>query len=242
MARAFVRANGDKISYPNLAALGGAGKVAVSFWLYPTASTSYDTIFGQLGTASGVGSTHGFSIMHQLNDARDLQVNFRSGSYPSAYHIFNDKLTLNVWQHILVQYDSAEAASGDRIKLYVNGVNQAHTAHNAIVGNIGTTNQPLDAGGAWSGNLAEPAIWTGVVLDGTQRTNLATNKYAANDVSLLSGLGFYAPLDSSVVSGVNDVIGPYTGTLTGTSITSHPSGVPAVISSVVATPRVIFFM
>lgn len=232
MARAFVRASSEKISYPNLAAIGGAGKVAVSFWIYPTGSSSYDAIFGQLGAASGAGSSHGFLIQHQLASGTDLQVNFRSGGYSGAYHIFSNKLTLNTWQHVLVQYDSAEAASGDRVKLYVNGTVQAHAAHSAIVGNVGTTNQPLLLGSTgttnyWSGNLAEAAIWTGVVLDSTQRTNLATNKYAANDASLSSGLVFYAPLDSAGTAGVNDLIGPYTGTATGTSVVSHPSGVPA---------------
>jgi hypothetical protein len=226
MARSFTRASSEGISYTHLSAIDGAAKLAMSFWVYPTASTSYDTLLGQLGAATGAGTTRGFSVIHELNLPRKLQINVRSSANDVAYVLFGtDPLTLDTWQHVTIQFDGGQTGAA-RIKLFVNAVEQTATANSTPPTTVGTTDQPFSLAGLWSGRLAEVALWTGVTLDATQRTNLAAG-YAANDASLSSGLVFYAPLDSSVTSGVNDLIGPYTGTATGTSVVSHPSGVPA---------------
>lgn len=219
MARVFDRTNSDKIEYAYLSAIAGATKVAVSLWVYPVSSNSYDCFVGQ--AASGF---NGITLQHNSNDATALFATARN-SDNNPYHIYSSALTLNTWQNVIYQYDGAEATAANRVRVYVDAGSALTpgASGGTFPTTIGTEGTPLftlgsSLGTYWSGRIAGVWVWQGIVLDGTARTALAAGDLGS--VVQPSGL----ILDDGLWQGTTptNAVTAAAATVTGTTETTDP--------------------
>ncbi len=234
MARTFNKATSDKIVYPHLSALDGATMVTTSFWVFPvTTTTSYDAILGQIGASgSGPGNTTGFQILHHINDARRLFIACRNNSASPAEQYSDTTLVLNVWNHVIVQYDGTQATATDRIRVWVNNTEVSGiTVGTSTPTSLGTTDQPFQIGNSsegggslfWSGRLADVVVWTGLTLTAAERTAL----YAGARISTIQPAAQVFRDEMLDNATPQNVITAEAGTTTGTVVSGHPVGTPS---------------
>lgn len=211
MARSFSRGTSDNIAYGHYGALDGASQVALSMWVYPTASTSYDTWLTQSDGSNGV------TLQHRTTAAGRVFVSARNASItPSGYTTSTTALTVNQWNHLVVQFDGTQVTAADRVTVYCNGAAFALTLAGTWPTTLGATAADLKLGTDWTGRLADVAIWNGVVLSPSEIAQLANCR--APDVVRPRGLMFYADLRK----GTSDAIAKLPGTVSGTTLIDHP--------------------
>jgi hypothetical protein len=219
-ARVFDRSASDKVTYGHLPALDGAGMVALSLWVYPVSSASYDALCGQIGAnGSGAGNVSGVQILHNATDATALFVSCRNND-SGAWETF-DGLTLNSWNHVLLQFDGTQGTAADRVRLYIAGAERTSTLTSGTnPATLGTTDQPFvigaDSGGStffWTGRQADVAMWTGVVLTDDERRALALRSSPAGIRS--NALVFHDPLNGPARNRITGAAGAVTGTTLG---------------------------
>jgi hypothetical protein len=173
MARAFTAASSQQISYPRLRAVEGAQRLAVSFWAQPTGSLAnlfYNVWLGQMGGATGIGDTHGFTFQHAGGGASQyiLIVGVRNNSTGDTHSDYN--IGTSVWAHYFMQFDGSEATNANRVRLYQNGtLLTPYGSSGSFPTTVGVTDQPLILGNGegnlyWSGNLSRCGVWVGTVL------------------------------------------------------------------------------
>lgn len=93
---------------------------AIAGWVYPTSTTGYGTIFMKQLYEVSPGARKGPTLMR---DSGGLQLRFHIFSTQTTYLdvlTTNDVLTLNAWNHIVMNYNGNGLASG--VTLYVNNV------------------------------------------------------------------------------------------------------------------------
>lgn len=130
----------------------------------------------------------------------------------------------NEWVSLVCWYDGSLSSGGsDRAKLYMNGsLVSVAQVFNDGAGNIPNTTSPLQIGTAntdanyLTGSVAESAIWN-IALSGTDAANYAAGTRPSSIEA--ANLEFYAPLESDSV----DTITSTTGTVTGATLTDHPT-------------------
>lgn len=211
MARSFSRGTSDNIAYGHYGALDGASQVALSMWVYPTASTSYDTWLTQSDGSNGV------TLQHRTTAAGRVFVSARNASTtPSGYTTSTTALTVNQWNHLVVQFDGTQVTAAARVTVYCNGAAFALTLAGTWPTTLGATAADLKLGTDWTGRLADVAIWNGVVLSPSEIAQLANCR--APDVVRPRGLMFYADLRK----GTSDAIAKLPGTVSGTTLIDHP--------------------
>ena len=92
-----------------------ADKVTISAWVKRSAPSSSNVIIGEY-----VDSNNRSKLQFKSDDTLEF-FQFNSGSTQAQLRtnrLFRD---VNAWYHIVFQYDSAQASSSDRIKLWING-------------------------------------------------------------------------------------------------------------------------
>lgn len=143
------------ITHPNASALNLQQKLAISVWIYPTAtSTSY--MIDREGTAF----TLGFFLLYH-NGANNVSLVVGG----TAVNTPNGSLPLNQLHHVVAQYDSAVVGG---VKIWIDNVLQATgtatiNAVNANLG-VGVTSNGTTGGIAAADRLAQLVIWTGINL------------------------------------------------------------------------------
>jgi hypothetical protein len=222
MARQFVRTSSERIRYPNLPDLSGAAQVAVSFWAYNVDGASYDYIVNHMDAGLGDG------LAFQLESSVTPFVAARNGS-SSPFHAWGSAISHSAWIHFLAQYDGTEGTPANRIRLYVNGSLLGSPYVNAAPPTtLGSTSALLTLGHGesryWTGSLADVAIWAGVVLDSTDRTNLSAGRRAST-VQAGSQV-FYDTL--AVGSTPTNLITSEAATVTGTTEVADPVALDAL--------------
>jgi hypothetical protein len=177
LARSFTRASSERIRYGHLAPISGAAQVVIACWIYPVDSVTYDFILSHMETAE----FNGIGIQHNANDASSLFLVARNGSN-SPYHQYSaSTLTLNAWNHVVMQYDGTQGTAADRVRAYVNGgsVLTPASSSGTFPTTLGTYSSPPEftlaegVGRYWSGRLADVATWVGVTLTDDERRALA---------------------------------------------------------------------
>ena len=187
----------------------------VSFWVKKTREDGEDKIFG----ASPSGVNYPTYIMFGDNVNNALTVGKYSGSHDfrlTTTQLFRDP---SAWYHIVVAFDTTQAISSNRIKIYVNGnqvtnfqtsdypsLNYETDINNTSFHQIGII------GGASSG-FFDGYLCEFVLIDGQQ---LAPTSFGEFDVDTgiwkpiaVSGLtfgtnGFYLPFQNSAALGQDD--------------------------------------
>ncbi len=195
---------------------GNRDTFTLSAWVKRAALTTSMTIFGG-GADDNNRLVIGFG---SADDFRVTDVSSGSGTVVIATdRLFRD---VSAWYHIVVAYDTTQSTDSDRVKLYVNGVQETSFAStnypsqntdqhiNGAVGHFFASNKPSSPSNYFDGYMAEV-----VLIDGQQLTPTSfgesdedTGIWKPKDVSGLTfgTNGFYLDFEDSSALG-NDVSG-----------------------------------
>lgn len=226
MGYSFSTTTNDKITWPHLSAFDGASKLSVSLWYDPTSTDALGGIVSQIGgNITGEGGRSGFAIYHSGTDPLDVNIRARNDTTTPSAVSTGDDMSASGWMHLLMVYDGTQATNANRVRFYVNGTEITLTHTDTHSTTLGTNDRPLKIGEAEDGyganvmaKIAELAIWAGVAItDAGEISDLASGVTA--DAAVPTGLTFYAPLESDA----NDTVVPATGTVTGATLTDHPT-------------------
>jgi len=126
----------DDSSTPKLTRTNASGgdrqKFTISFWTKRT-TVGATHIFFDVGTST---STDSGSFTCSINSSDKLFIGGGATSYRQTNRLFRD---VSAWYHIVVAVDSTDSTADDRIKIYVNGVQEtSFTTNNAITLNQNT--------------------------------------------------------------------------------------------------------
>jgi hypothetical protein len=150
---------------------GNKDTFTLSAWVKRAALTTAMTIFG-----GGADDNNRLVISFgNSDDFRVTDVNSGSGTAVIATNrLFRD---VSAWYHIVVAYDTTQSTDSDRVKLYVNGVQETSFAStnypsqnadqkiNGAVGHFIASNKPSSPSNYFDGYMAEV-----VFIDGQQLT------------------------------------------------------------------------
>lgn len=152
----------------NLATINGVNAMTVEFWLKP------ETLAVNRGIVSrSDGATaNQFTIAQDGNagfNAIQVSIAANAGDWFGNYFRFsNDTLASGSWKHYAVVYDGSLTGDANRLKLYVNGVQDTIQASSgSVAASLTTITQPLQIGNRGSGEsnyydglIDEVRIWT----------------------------------------------------------------------------------
>lgn len=202
----------QKIDFGDIA--DGWGTNTATFAAYlKVASWAQTTGWLNKRTSSGSNDSYLFFM-----DGGNIFLQIPGAAY---YAISTAGIPTNEWVSLVAIYDGA-LADGQRVKFYVNGSLATASPTGEGGGNIPNTSSALQIGTAntdanyLAGSVAEAAIWN-IAL-----TQANAEAYAAGTVPSsieAASLEFYAPLESDSV----DTITSTTGTVTGATLTDHPT-------------------
>lgn len=193
----FTTASSSYVRYSHLTELDGVSKFAVSWWMMiPTGAApgAYARYIAHMDAADA----NGFSITTDNTTANAFIVSVGNASSP--YHVYNPSgVSTNTWYHYLIQFDGTEAASIDRVRLYINNsLVSTSFVSGGFPSTVGTHTNYLALGahsslGAYAtAQMQDLGIWAGSVLTSAQRAMLA-NRVAPLMVDP-GNLVFNAPL------------------------------------------------
>lgn len=230
MARSFGGTTADKISVANASPINITGTAfSFSLWFKKADIGTRRYLFGK--SAAGASP---FAYGARIDASNQIVFLIDDGSFAFDNAASSTLIGANTWYHVIGVKSGTGAGA---IKLYVNGSTEgASTSNVSLVSNtadlvIGYQNASVTSE-IWSGSLAEFAIWN-AALDGTDASTLAGGKSAF--FVKPSNLAFYAPF-LGVDSPERDVINGNNGTLTGTSLATHPTIVYPPLPRVAAVP------
>lgn len=166
----------QRLRYPHLSGFDNQSNFTVSWTgILDSTTGSWTAFFGQLGTASSTGNTHGWSIIRD-SATSNLYVSIRNGSTAGARSY---PITLSSLSTFLVSYDGTQGVESNRVKVYFNGSLVASSSGGSIPVQAATTNQGFDVASSEGGfygkvQVAELAMWAGASLGATEAEMLAT--------------------------------------------------------------------
>ncbi len=213
MARSF-NGSSDVASYGTIAGLNGASAASISAWLYRSSTGTTCGLGGVAGSSAG-GGTNRFSCIW-FTDARLYFSAGQSGTGGYAYA----SLSGTGWRHVTLVFDGSESGTA-RAKLYIDGTAASVTylsTPGTALGNVSPFVLGKDASDRFCGGaVAEVGLWVGTALAAGQCAALGVG--VVPPAVLLPTL--YSPL-AGRASPEPDLVGGYSGTLTGTSQAEHP--------------------
>ena len=172
-----------------------ATKLTLSFWA-KRPSNGINTTVGSF-TASNNGWWFNWFTDNKM------YISFRNFSSNNSGQILNTT-NLGEWVHIFVVYDGTEAASNDKVLLYVNGTLQTLTYSGTQPTSLSSTGgNAFEIGSLNGGNfntkgeLDEVAVWTGVAGTGQNAIDLYNNSNGALASSVIPSPNRYYRLNES---------------------------------------------
>jgi len=171
-----------------------ATKLTLSFWA-KRPSNGINTTVGSF-TASNNGWWFNWFTDNKM------YISFRNFSSNNSGQILNTT-NLGEWVHIFVVYDGTEAASNDKVLLYVNGTLQTLTYSGTQPTSLSSTGGntfeigSLDGGFNTKGELDEVAVWTGVAGTGQNAIDLYNDSNGALASSVIPSPNRYYRFNES---------------------------------------------
>jgi Concanavalin A-like lectin/glucanases superfamily len=176
----------DGINFAHIAALDGATKLTIAFYIYPVASNFYDALLTGIGAATtGAGNSTGFQILHPAADATALYLACRNGATSNEKVTGGGVLTSAAWNPVWMVYDGTQGTADNRLRLWIAGTEIVSWASDTadFPTSLGTNDQKLTLGydeesgspGLFSnGRLADVGLLFGrAVTDGTIASHAA---------------------------------------------------------------------
>ena len=106
-----------------------AKKFTVSFWLKKTNFTSNQIMLCNYGNSGN----DDFQIQLRNDDTLGI-LDYKGGGVNSNHETTRKFQDCNSWYHIVVQGDSTQSTASDRLKLYINGVQETEWASATNIG------------------------------------------------------------------------------------------------------------
>jgi hypothetical protein len=153
------------------AELNGLRQMTVSVWVYRKGGTNYDGVINRETTTSYAGWN--LSLAGAVAGPDDLQMRVGTLSTQRGYTT-NASVPLNIWLHVVGVYDGLLTGDSNRLKIYVNGIQQTLSfAGGAIPSVLPSLTRPIRlgfyeyAGGSYyfNGHIDMPMIWSRALRD-----------------------------------------------------------------------------
>lgn len=165
MAYSFIKSSSQTISYPVSSIYDGfGGQLTITFWIKVG---DWDQLSGIISKRSTASNTISYMVALDsfFNPKLYMTVGNGAGGVFCTYSVDATNFPIGEWVHIALTYNSARTPT-NRIKIYMNGVEQATTPETESAPLIGNVNFQLylgrdtEAGTQYlDGNLAEIGIW-----------------------------------------------------------------------------------
>lgn len=213
------------VDHGDIAALDAPTALSIALWARFTTSVANDVVLTKFVSASG-----GFRLV-VLTGATDFAMQFGAGVNASGRAVGSIVADGATWQHWVAVYDGAGAANADRLKIYLNGVDQTLTFAGTVPAtNINTSGATVFRTGftsvALDGALAHLMVWTTVLTaaQAAQQMHMARPFHTTN-------LVLWAPYDDGTTAADYSGSGN-PGTVSGATQTAGPPvsmGAPVVM-------------
>ncbi|MFZ2898546.1 MAG: LamG-like jellyroll fold domain-containing protein, partial [Saprospiraceae bacterium] len=168
----------DYVNAGNITQVNGVTKITLESWVYPTN--------GGAGVILCKGPATSANAIDIERNGQTLY--FRVCGAGDSYGYVNSVLPTNTWTHIACVYDGTQTGNANRLKIYVNGVQQTLTFLNTIPATTPNSGNPLTLGSfngglhPFGGALDEVRIWN------TARTQAEIQANMHVEISAQSGL------------------------------------------------------
>ena len=160
----------------------------LSFWIKRTNLSGYDSVF--FGDTAGSNNADQNSFFFHENFY--LQFGGWNNPFFTSTRLFRD---VSAWSHIVVAVDTTQGTASNRIKLYVNGVQETYTSGSGFPDQNDDLGITKSGNHSWFGNDGQSGRGNGylaeaVLIDGTA--------YAATDFGEFDeNSGIWKPIDVS---------------------------------------------
>lgn len=120
----------DYVNAGNVTGIDGASGITYSAWVYRTGGTRYDGIISKFDGFNSIDML----LAGEIAGMDDIFL--RVSNSPSSGYAYttNNVLTPNVWNHVVMVFDGTQTGNSNRLKLYINNVQQSLT----FIGSVGT--------------------------------------------------------------------------------------------------------
>lgn len=120
----------DYVNAGNVTHIDGSSGVTYSAWVYRTGGSRYDGIISKFDGFNSIDML----LAGEIAGMDDIFL--RVSNSPSSGYAYttNNILTPNVWNHVVMVFDGSQTGNSNRLKLYVNNVQQSLT----FIGSVGT--------------------------------------------------------------------------------------------------------
>ena len=160
----------------------------LSFWIKRTNLSGYDSVF--FGDTAGSNNADQNSFYFHENFY--LQFGGWNNPFFTSTRLFRD---VSAWYHIVIAVDTTQGTAGNRVKLYVNGVQETYTSGSGFPNQNDDLGITKSGNHSWFGNDAQSGRGNGylaetVLIDGTA---LAPTSFGEFD----EDSGIWKPIDVS---------------------------------------------
>lgn len=218
----------DYATLGDVDAIDGSTTFTFEAWIKPSTASTGERIFSkEVGSGSD-----GISMAVFGASADQLQLSARNGS--NSFGFTGSVLTIGSWNHVAYVYNGAGSGNSDKLKCYVNGIEQSMTfsttvpssfSSNAQSFTLGIRSSALDL--PFDGEMDEVRIWSDVRTEEEIRDNMNRKLDVANESNLV---GYYQ-FNTGIASGTNTGVDVLTdrsgngnsGTLTNFALSSTAS-------------------
>ena len=225
------------VSVPHHASLQQTTAMTVSGWIYKSSQLSQNAIVSKWNFSGSNGSW----ALQLTPSGSNLRAFIRSGAGDSGDNYVDSTsgtMAASTWYHVAMVYDGAQSAA-DRVKLYINGVEQSTTVGGTIPTSMYASTTPVVIGDFpglsryWSGALDEIKQYSRALT-----ANEIKAEYDAGNYGLPAGLALGAitpgvSQTSAFDSIVQTSAGGYTLAINqNNNLTSGGNTIPAVSGSI----------
>ncbi|MCF7865652.1 MAG: LamG domain-containing protein [Candidatus Pacebacteria bacterium] len=163
----------DYVDAGNITALHGKTGVTYSAWIYRTGGVRYDAIISKFDNANGIDML----LAGDLASVDDIVVRVSTNGGTGYGYTSNNIITANVWHYVVMVYDGTQTGDANRLKLYVDNVQQSLNFSAGVAAVTPTVSSNVyigyypNTGNIFSGKIDEVRIYNRA-LSATEVTSL----------------------------------------------------------------------
>jgi hypothetical protein len=136
----------DSVSVTSIGPVDTVSRMTVSHWLKPTVNG-----FSVFSAKSNAAGTTGW--LFQTISTDNTNILFYDGSTGSKASTTSNLFTPGSWHHVVSVFDGSQVGNANRIKIFIDGVQQSLSFLGTFPATISSTSEPFRIGG-WEGGTA----------------------------------------------------------------------------------------
>jgi hypothetical protein len=191
----------DYVDFGDVDAIDGASTLTMEAWIYVESYGSFPTIIAKTESNS---NTVGITLDNGTGVLTALTRNGASGAGQDGLGKTTTTVSLNTWTHVAMVFDGTQSGNSERLKFYINGVEEALTYSNTIPATLPNTSDNLtigrySSGGFYfDGSIEEVRIWS-TARSGTDIATYYQNEVIGSNSDLIA----YYKLNQGEADGTN---------------------------------------